>query len=84
MNCDGIVDDDFTTEKIKVTMKKLKPGKARGIDGLQAEHLIYGGPPHHHLVEASVQCFYISLECVPSCILTGIIQPVYKGKGKDP
>ena len=83
MNCDGIIDDDFTTEEIQATMKKLKPGKARGIDGLQAEHLIYGGPLITIWLRQVFNAF-ISLECVPSCILTGIIQPVYKGKGKDP
>ena len=83
MNCDGIIDDDFTTEEIQAAMKKLKPGKARGIDGLQAEHLIYGGPLITIWLRQVFNAF-ISLECVPSCILTGIIQPVYKGKGKDP
>ena len=80
MNCDGIIDDDFTTEEIQAA-KKLKPGKARGIDGLQAEHLIYGGPLITILLR---QVFNNALECVPSCMLTGIIQSVYKGKGKDP
>ena len=40
MNCDGIVDNDFTIEEIQAAMKRLKPGKAHGIDNLQPEHLL--------------------------------------------
>ena len=83
MNCDGIIDDDVTSEEIQAAMKMLKSGKACGLDGLQAEHLIYGGPLLSIWLRQIFNAF-ISLECVPSCILTGIILPVYKGKGKDP
>ena len=44
MNHDDIIDDDFTIEEIEASIKKLKPGKAEGIDGLQSEHLKFGGP----------------------------------------
>ena len=79
MNSDGITDDEVTTEEIQAALRKLKPRKARGIDGLQSEHLIHGGP----LILWLRQVFN-AFECVPPCILTGIIQPIYKGKGKDP
>ena len=50
---------------------------------LQAEHLLYGGPLLPIWLKQVFNAF-ISFECVPSCILTAIIQPVYKDKGKDP
>ena len=83
MNSDGITDDELTTEEIQAALRKLKPRKARGVDGLQSEHLIHGGPL---LILWLRQVFntFIAFECVPPCILTGIIQPIYKGKGKDP
>ena len=43
MNCDGIIDDDFSVEEIEAALRKLKLGKASGIDGLQLEHLKLGG-----------------------------------------
>ena len=33
-NCDGIIDDEFSVEEIEATLRKLKLGKASGIDGL--------------------------------------------------
>ena len=83
LNCDDIIDDEFTVEEIEFALKKLKSGKAGGIDGLLAEHLKYGGP---FIVLWLKQIFnaFIHLEHVPTCILTGIIHPIYKGKGKDP
>ncbi len=27
---------------------------------------------------------FMNLEYIPQCLLTGIIRPVYKGKGEDP
>ena len=44
MNNNNIIDDDLATEKIQAALRKLKPGKASGIDGLQSEHLMYGCP----------------------------------------
>ena len=44
MNSDGITDDELTTEEIQAALRKLKQRKARGVDGLQSEHLIHGGP----------------------------------------
>ena len=43
LNSDDIVDDDFTVEEVELALKKLKTRKAGGLDGLQPEHLKYGG-----------------------------------------
>ena len=44
MNYDNIIDEDFTIEEIEASIKKLKPKKTAGLDGLQSEHLKFGGP----------------------------------------
>ena len=83
MICDDIVDDEFSVEEIEGSLKKLKPGKMGGPDGLQPEHLKYGGPL---LViwPKQIFCAFVNFEHVPPNLLTGIIRPIYKGKGKDP
>jgi hypothetical protein len=42
MNRDNIVDDEVTIEE--AALGRLESGKACGVDGLQSEHLKYGGP----------------------------------------
>ena len=83
MNCDDIIDNDITTEEIQVALRKLKPRKASGVNGLQSEHPKHVG---HLLILWLRQVFnaFIAFECVPPCILTGIVQPIYKRKTKDP
>ena len=83
MNHDDIIDDDVTIEEIEASIKKLKPGKAEGIDGLQSEHLKFGGPLLTLWLK-QIFCAFIKLEQIPSSLLTGIICPIYKRKGKDP
>ena len=82
LNSDDIVDDDFTVE-VELALKKLKTRKAGGLDGLQPEHLKYGGALLTLWLKQIFNAF-IRLEHIPPHILTGIIRPVYKGKGKDP
>ena len=43
MNCDDIIDDNFTSEEIEGNLQKLKTNKAGDIDRLQFEHLKHGG-----------------------------------------
>ena len=83
MNHDNILDEDFTIEEIEASLGKLKPGKAGGIDGLQSEHLKFGGPLLTIWLK-QIFCAFIKLEKLPPSLLTGIICPIYKGKGKDP
>ena len=50
MNCDDIIDNNFTVEEIEGEPTKvevdsqLNTNEAEGIDGLQSEHLKHGGP----------------------------------------
>ena len=83
MNFDDIIDEELTIEEIEASIKKLKPKRAGGIDGLQSEHLKFGGPLLTLWLK-QIFCAFIKLEQVPTSLLTGIICPIYKGKGKDP
>ena len=78
LNSDDIVDDDFTVEEVELALKKLKTRKAGGLDGLQPEHLKHGGA----LLTLWLKQIFILLVHIPLHILTGIICPVYKGKGR--
>ena len=43
-NEDCLLDIPFEPAEIDSVLKKLKLGKAAGNDGVQAEHVKYGGP----------------------------------------
>ena len=43
-NEDYLFDVPFTLKEVEDVLQKFKLGKAAGHDGLQAEHLKYGGP----------------------------------------
>ena len=44
LNNEDLLDILFEPEEIDSVLKKLKLGKAAGHDGIQAEHIKYGGP----------------------------------------
>ena len=83
MNYDDIIDEDFTTDEIEASIRKLKPNKAGGYDGLLPEHFKFGGPLLRLWLK-EIFCAFSRLERVPPSLLTGIICLIYKGKGKDP
>ena len=82
-NDNSLLDTPFLPEELDCVLKKLKSGKAAGHDGVQAEHLQYGGPILRGWILQICNAI-IELECIPDCLKTGIITPVYKGGGKDP
>ena len=71
------------SEEVDSVLKKLKLGKAAGHDGVQAEHLKYGGPILRDWILQICNAI-TELEHVPDFLKTGIITPLYKGGGKDP
>ena len=83
LNDDQILDTDITVEEIEGAIRTLKRGRSRGADGLNSEHLIYGGPIFMLWLKKIFNAI-ISLEEVPTCFKEGIVIPVYNGKGKDP
>ena len=67
----------------KLMLRKLKCGKTAGHDGVQAEHLKYGGPILSKWLLQVCNAVTV-LEQVPHTLKLGIITLVYKGGGKDP
>ena len=82
-NEDCLLDVPFVSEEVDSVLKKLKLGKAAGHDGVQAEHLKYGGPILRDWILQICNAI-TELEHVPDFLKTGIITPLYKGGGKDP
>ena len=82
-NVDNILDVTFEPEEVDAVLRKLKCGKTAGHDGVQAEHLKYGGPILRDWILHVCNAISV-LEEVPVFLKMGIITPVYKGGGKDP
>ena len=51
LNCDGVLDDPFSGEEIEHAVRRLKSGKASGIDGLVPENSIC-------VTQVNLQCLY--------------------------
>jgi hypothetical protein len=74
------LDQAFTVQEIEVTAKKMKLGKACGIDDVVNEFLKFCNEP---VLALLTRWFNIVLESgtVPEDWCTGIISPIYKKKG---
>ena len=79
LNCDGVLDDPFSSEEIEHAVRRLKSGKASGIDGLVPENIKAAGPS---LIVWLRQIFNASIEFehIPQSLLTGIIRPISRGR----
>ena len=82
-NEEHILDVPFTLEEVKFAVKKLKPWKYCGPDGLSVEHLKWGSDSLHLWVLGIVNSI-IDLEEIPPLFKLGSICPIFKGGGKDP
>ena len=83
LNEEKILDVEVCVEEIEVALKAMKLGKSCGGDGLDPEHIYYGG----EILKVWLKKVFnriIALEEVPVCLKEGVILLVYKGKGKDP
>ena len=70
----------FSLEELRSAVKKLKNGKAAGVDGVTSEMVKYGGAT---LQVRLLQLFNVCFECgkVPVDWVCAVIVPLYKGKG---
>ena len=78
-----ILEAPFEVEEIESVIRKLKCGKSGGADGLQPEHIKYGG----HSITLWFQSIFnniSTLEDLPPCLKLDVTIPVFKGKGRDP
>ena len=67
----------ITTSEIQHTIESLKNGKARGPDGLCAEHFKFAGKRLHILLSCSSHGF------IPDTFMKSIIIPLIKDKAGD-
>ena len=83
LNCDSVIGDGITNDDIELSLKKIKCRKRGGEDGVCAEHLRYGG---EWLKMWMKKIFneIVTTECIPACMKSSLIKPIYKGRGKDP
>ena len=80
---DNDEDTPFTLEETEGVIKCLKTSKCGGIDGLQAEHLKFGGKSLVLWVQQVCNAI-VELETVPDAMKLGVVRPIYKGGGRDP
>lgn len=73
-----ILQEKLLTEDVRSTCRRLKAGKAPGVDGLQGEHLKYGGPLFMDLVTQLYNAI-VSKEWRPPSMKQGLIVPIPKG-----
>ena len=81
-NKEDILDNEIDIEKVEGALKTLKLGRSGGIDGLNPEHLYYGGEVLKLWLKKIFNRF-IALEEVPTCLNEDLVIPVYKKDGKD-
>ena len=82
-NKEDILDTQIDVAEIEGALKTLKLGRSGGIDGLDPEHLYYGGEVLKLWLKKIFNRF-TALEEVPNCLNEGLVIPVYKKNGKDP
>ena len=82
-NEDFVLDTKITAEEVERVVKMLKRRKSSGPDGIQTEHIIYGGTAMILWLQR-VFNHIIEFEQIPPCLNNAIIVPIYKGKGKNP
>ena len=67
-------------DEVESPLSFLKLGQSKDADGLNAEHLLYGGKT----VVLWLRKIFNSIISLEDRFKEGIIIPVYKGRGKDP
>lgn len=82
-NDDGILDTPIDVSEIEGALKTLKLGRSGGADGLDPEHVFFGG----EVLKLWLKKIFnrlIVLEEIPNCLNEGLVIPIYKRNGKDP
>ena len=83
LNLESILDTEVTVDEIEHCIRTMKLGRSGGSDGLDPEHVCFGGEV---LKLWLVKVFnrMIALEHIPPTLNEGLIIPIHKGKGRDP
>ena len=70
-------------EEVGAAINHLKRGCSAGPDSLSPYYLVHAGP----LIRSWLCKIFnaiVNLEAIPSPFKTGVVIPIYKGKGRDP
>ena len=81
-NFDQLSNAEITVEELNSIVSKLKKLKAPGWDGIQNEHIIYGGDVLKKVL-LKLMNSVMTLESVPDSWKKGLIVPIYKGQRKS-
>ena len=79
-------DDDLifdVPEEVGAAINRLKRGSSTGPDSLSPHHLVHAGP----LIRSWLCKIFnaiVNLKAIPSPFKTGVVIPIYKGKGEVP
>ena len=76
LNDEKILDTMISIEEVEGALKIMKQGRSGGGDGLDPEHIYYGGEVLKVWLKRTFNRI-IALEEVPVCLRKGIILPVY-------
>lgn len=77
-NEEMLPDTTFCAEEVVAAVKKLKAGKAAGLDRLLAEHRYLKWSDSMLVCLQGVLNFVVESQAVPSVLKAGIAVPVYK------
>ena len=82
-NDEKFLDCEICIDEIESGLKVLRLGKSCGIDGLDPEHIVFGGETMKIWLKRIFNSI-LHFEQLPVCLKEGIAVPIYKGRGKDP
>ena len=83
-NCYLVVTHDVNQDRVDTLISNLRKNKSPGLDGITAEHLIYGKSSLLCSLLASLYTFVLSRACVPTLFTTGLIVPILKKSTLNP
>ena len=83
-NCYLMVTHEANQDQVDILISNLRKNKSPGLDGITAEHLIYGKSSLLCSLLASLYTVILSRACVPTLFTTGLIVPILKKSTLNP
>ena len=77
-NCHLVGTHKVNQDQVDMLISKLRKNKSPGLDGITAEHIIYGKSSLLCSLLASLYTVILSRACVPILFTTGLIVPILK------
>ena len=83
-NCYLVGTHEVNQDQVDMLISNLCQNKSPGLDGITAEHLIYGKSSLLCSLLASLYTVLLSRTCVPTLFTTGLIVPILKKSTFNP